>query len=310
MGWFWETILQAAELWSRALPYTFIGVMLANLALELGLFQRVFPLIGPVLRRAGFSNESGVAFLVAFGSPPTATAMLAGFFQEGKINSRETLLAAVGTWFPQAVYESIVYLAPVALPFLGTVGLAYIGLFLANGLLVSGIVLFIAAFSLSGSVTESPAVNVSEKQPWRDVLIRCLKQTYFVLKRMVVLALPISIAALLLVNSGVLNGITDSFGGLMLPSEAITAIPVCLANPVAAYAMLGDLLQREMLNQRLVLLTLLLANLLTSLRYILAHRLPYYMGIFGVRMGLKITAVGALLRLGWTGFFIFLLAVW
>lgn len=310
MGWFWDTIWRAAELWALALPYTILGVLLANLALGLGLFQHIFPLFRPVLRRAGFNGESGVAFLVAFGSPPTATAMLVGFFQEGKIGPRETLLAAVGTWFPQTVYESIVYLAPVAVPFLGTVGLAYIGLFLVNGLLVSGVIFVAAAFLLSDNGTEPAPVAAGESKPWRDVLIRCLERTYFVLKRMVLLALPISMVALLLVNSGVFNGLTDSLGGLVLPSEAITAIPVCLANPVAAYAMLGDLLHRELLNPRLTLLTLLLANLFTSLRYILAHRLPYYMGIFGVRMGLKITAVGALLRLGWTGFFIVLLLVY
>jgi len=304
VGWFWDTIWRAAELWAHALPYTILGVLLASLALELGLFQRIFPLFRPVLRRAGFSSESGVAFLVAFGSPPTATAMLAGFFQEGKISPRETMLATVGTWFPQTVYESIVYLAPAAMPFLGTVGLAYMGLFLANGLLVSGVIFAAAAFLLSDNGTEPAPVAAGESKPWREVLVRCVKLTCFVLKRMVLLALPISIVALLLVNSGVFNNLTDSLGGLVLPSEAITAIPVCLANPVAAYAMLGDLLHRELLNPRQTLLTLLLANLFTSLRYILAHRLPYYMGIFGVRMGLKITTVGALLRLGWTGFFI------
>lgn len=307
MVWFWEAAWRAVELWARALPYTLLGILLANLALELGLFHRFFPLLRPFLRRAGFSGECGMAFLVAFGSPPTAAAMLAGFFQEGKIGPRETLLAAVGTWFPQTVYESIVHLAPVVIPFLGAVGLAYIGFFLANGFLVSGVVFIAAAFLLPKIAAESSPAGGREKPAWREVLQRCLEQTFFVLKRMVLLALPISIAAMVFVNSRALKNLPDSFMGFALPPEALTAIPVCLANPMAAYAMLADLLQQELLDFRLTLLTLLMANFVTSLRYILAHRLPYHMGIFGARMGLQITAVGALLRLGWTAFFIALL---
>lgn len=304
MDWFWEAAFRAVELWARALPYSILGIFLANLALELGLFHRFFPLIRPYLRWAGFSGECGVAFLVAFGSPPTAAAMIAGFFQQGKISPRETLLAAVGTWFPQTVYESIVHLAPVAIPFLGAVGLAYIGFFLANGFLVSGVVFIAAAFLLAKNAAEAPPAGQREKPAWREALRRCLRQTVFVLKRMVLFALPVSIAALVFVNSGILKNLPDSFMGFVLPPEALAAIPVCLANPMAAYAMIADLLQREILDFRLTLLTLLMANFVTSLRYILAHRLPYHMGIFGARMGLRITAVGTLLRLGWTAFFI------
>ncbi|MFZ5648923.1 MAG: nucleoside recognition domain-containing protein [Bacillota bacterium] len=307
MGWIWETAWRAVEIWARALPYTILGILLANLALELGLFHRLFPLIRPFLRRAGFSGECGVAFLVAFGSPPTAAAMLAGFFQEGKIGPRETLLAAVGTWFPQTVYESIVHLAPAAIPFLGVVGLAYIGFFLANGFLVSGLVFIAAAFLLSKNSAESSSSAEREKPSWREVMRRCLEQTFFVLKRMILIALPVSVAVLVFVNSGILKNLPGSFIGFALPPEALTAIPVCLANPVAAYAMLADLLQRDILDFRLTLLTLLMANFVTSLRYILTHRLPYHMGIFGAGMGLRVTAVGALLRLGWTVFFIAIL---
>lgn len=129
MAWFWDTLWRVVVIWARALPYAVFGVLAANLALEVGLFQRLYPLFAPLLRRVGFSMDVGPVFLVAFGSPQAAVAMLAGLRQEGRISRRETLLAAVGTWFPQTVYESVVYLAPAAIPFLGTVGLAYIGFF-------------------------------------------------------------------------------------------------------------------------------------------------------------------------------------
>ncbi|MEW6727426.1 MAG: nucleoside recognition domain-containing protein [Bacillota bacterium] len=311
MHWVWDTAWRAVEVWARALPYTVLGVLLANLALGLGFFQRLHPLFTPLLRRIGFTSDAGIALLVAFGSPPTAVAMLAGLYQEGRISRRETLLTAIGTWFPQTVYESVVYLAPVAIPFLGSVGLAYTAFFLANGLLVSGVAFIAAAFLLRpGSADSAPVPATNRERPLRDVFGHCIKRTVYVLRRMVLLALPVSIAAMLLVNAGWFKEMLGSLDNVPLPPAALTAIPVCLANPVAAYAMLGDLLQQGVLNPHLTLLTLMLANFVTSLRYILAHRLPYYVGLFGSRLGLEITAVGALLRLGWTGVFIVLLFIW
>lgn len=311
MPWVWDTAWRAVEMWARVLPYTIFGVLLANLALELGFFQRLHLVFRPLLRRVRFSGDAGVAFLVAFGSPPTAVAMLAGLHREGKISRRETLLTGVAMWFPQTVYESIVYLAPTVIPFLGMVGLVYIALFLANGLLVSGVA-FVAGIFLLHAVNNDPALlpETSRERPWPEVLRECLKRTVWVLKRMVLLALPVSIAVLLLIETDWFKNLMSTFSGLALPPEALTAIPVCFANPVAAYALLGDLLARDVLSPRMVLLTLMLANLATSLRYILAHRLPYYTGLFGIRLGLQITFAGALLRLGWTAVFIALLFIW
>jgi hypothetical protein len=34
--WVWYTALQTVRIWARALPYTVLGVLLANLTLEMG----------------------------------------------------------------------------------------------------------------------------------------------------------------------------------------------------------------------------------------------------------------------------------
>lgn len=154
-----------------------------------------------------------------------------------------------------------------------------------------------------------PLPTARWERSWGEVCGYSLKRTLRVVKLMVFPALPVSIAAMLLVNAGWFKEALTALNYLALPPEALGAISVCLANPVAAYAMLGDLLHQGVLDQRLVLLTLLLANFATSLRYILAHRLAYHVGLFGSRLGLAVTFVGALLRLGWTGVFIGLLLI-
>ena len=75
----------------------------------------------PILNGAHFTPHSGVAFMTAFGSPIAAVAMISEFYGEGKIDQKETLLATVATWFPQTIYESLVYISPTIVPVLGRI---------------------------------------------------------------------------------------------------------------------------------------------------------------------------------------------
>lgn len=85
-----------------------------------------------------------------------------------------------------------------------------------------------------------------------------------------------------------------------LPPEVLAIIPLVVANPTAAYVTVADLMETDVLNLKLALLNLFAGNLLVSTRYILTHRLPYYSGIFGPVLSLKIITVSAGLRLGLT----------
>ena len=85
-----------------------------------------------------------------------------------------------------------------------------------------------------------------------------------------------------------------------LPPEALAVIPLELANPMAAYIVLADLMDAGILDFKLALLTLLVGHLPVSLRYIITHRLPYYSGIFGPVMSVKVISVSAGLQLGLT----------
>lgn len=89
-------------------------------------------------------------------------------------------------------------------------------------------------------------------------------------------------------------------GWMPLPPEVLAIIPLVVANPTAAYVTVADLMETDVLNLKLALLTLFAGNLLVSTRYILTHSLPYYSGIFGPVLSLKIITVSAGLRLGLT----------
>ena len=137
---------------------------------------------------------------------------------------------------------------------------------------------------------EIVAESESQKVVIRTALKRSVNSSLNLLKRIVLIALPVSIIAFVLIDLGVFD---------VLP-EALAVIPLELANPTVAYITLADLMDAGIIDFKLALLTLLLGHLLVSLRYIISHRLPYYSGIFGPVMSLKVISVSAGLQLGLT----------
>ncbi len=291
------SIIRALELWIFVLPFTVVGMLVASIAIEFQIFNRLFPVLKPILERAHFSQGSGFAFITAFGSPIAAVAMVAELYAEKEITQEEAVLVTVATWFPQTIYETIAYIFPI-IPLLGIVGIAYIFLFLLNGLIVAILMFIIGRAVLTEKSYE--IVEDHDKIAIKAALKRSVNSSTRLLKRLVAIGLPVSIIAIVFIDMGVFDGLPQYLDWLPLPPEALAIIPLKLANPMAAYITLADLMDAGILDFKLALLTLLVANAFLSLRYIFAHRLPYYFGIFGPALGLKITSVSAGLRLGLT----------
>lgn len=301
------SVVRAVELWISVFPFTVAGILGASIAVELRIFDLLFPLLKPILHRAHFTPHSGVALMAAFGSPITAVAMISEFYGEGKIDQRETLLATVATWFPQTIFESFVYIFPTIIPILGIVGLAYLSLFILNGIIVALLVVIAGRVLLAQKDCEFASENERKNIVLRTALKRGLLNSVNLLKRVVLFAFPVSVLVFVLIDLGLFDTVSGHLDWMPLPSEALAIVPLVVANPTAAYITVSNLLETEVLDFKLALLTLLVGNLLVSARYILTHRLPYYSGIFGPVLSLKIISVSAGLRLGLTVLMIFAL---
>jgi hypothetical protein len=317
------SVIRAVELWISVFPFTATGILLASIAIEFGIFDRLSPAMKPILNGAHFTPHSGIAFMTAFGSPIAAVAMISEFYSEGKIDQKETLLVTVATWFPQTIYESFVYISPTIVPVLGVVGIAYISLFVLNGTIVALIVLLAGRALLTRKacefVAETEGRNIEygekgnrkpedKKLAIKVALKRSVLNSVKLLKRVVLVAFPVSVLIFVLIDLGAFDALPYP-GGMPLPAEALTVIPLVVANPTAAYVTVAGLMDTEILDFKLALLTLLAGNLLVSTRYILTHRLPYYSGIFGPALSLKIISVSAGLRLGLTSLMILALGL-
>lgn len=184
------SVVRAVELWISVFPLTAIGILLASTAVEFGIFDRLFPVMKPILNKAHFTPHSGVAFMTAFGSPIAAVTMISEFYEEGKIDQKETLLATVATWFPQTIYETFVYISPTIVPILGTVGIAYLSLFVLNGTIVALLVFIAGRVLLTRKDCEFAPEKVNGKPVIRIALKRSIVNSVKLLKRVVLFAFP------------------------------------------------------------------------------------------------------------------------
>ncbi len=193
---------------------------MAGLAVELKIFDRLLPLAKPVTRLAHFSPGSELAFLVAFGSPIAAEAMIAEFYDEKKIDKREALIAAIATWFPLSINTSIIYFLPVLVPMLGLAGVIYILLFVLSGMLMTIFMLFAGKILLTDNSGEFILDN--RKTPFKTAFKKSIKSSMGILKRILLIALPASVIAFILVDAGVFGALPEYLDWIpLLPPESL-----------------------------------------------------------------------------------------
>ena len=152
----------------------------------------------------------------------------------GKINRKEALLATVAIWFPQTIYEAFAYIAPTIVPVLGMLGIVYLALFVLNGMVVAVLMFIAGRVLLARKDCEFVAESGSEKVVIRTTLKRSVNSSLHLLKRIVLIALPMSIIAFVLIDLGVFDALPRYLGWMPLPPEALAVIPLELANPMAA----------------------------------------------------------------------------
>lgn len=281
----------------RAVSLVTVGVIVANIVLESDAMRKLSPLIRPFCSAANLPREGTIALFASFFNPTAGKSTLAGFYQDGKIGDRETIVTLVMSTFPTVVGESLFRVhAPVALVLLGArIG----GIYLALGFLAAFLQSFWAfvyaklRFASPACVDESIYTEIPKK-PANQRVKTALKKSYTMLIRI----LPIMVIAFLIIDVlfalGVMDHISVVFDPVLrvldLPGEVITALVADLAHSTAGYAIVAALLAKGVITAKQAILTLLIGSVLIISLVYLKYSLPLYMSLFG-KLGAKITAI-------------------
>ncbi|MEA2074759.1 MAG: nucleoside recognition domain-containing protein [Euryarchaeota archaeon] len=282
----------------RAVSLITVGVIIANLVLESDAMRKLSPLIRPFCRASNLPKEGAVALFASFFNSTAGKSTLAGFYHEGKIGDKETILTLVMSTFPIVAGESLFRVhAPIALVLLGPfIGSIYIALSLLSAFLQS-FAAFVYAKLRFPQCVEEDIYEYAEKTPKNQQLKTALKKSVSTLKRV----LPIMVVAFLVVDFmftlSVMNTISVVFDPVLrvldLPGAVITALVADLAHFSAGYAIVAALLAKGAITAKQAIITLLIGSMLIITLVYLKYSLSMYISLFG-KLGVKITVINYL----------------
>lgn len=284
------------------LPVFAVGVIAAESLITLGWINRMTWMTRPLTKLGNLKMECGASFLTAFLSPAAGNSMLMRYYEAGLIERKELFIAAVVNTFPGIVMHWRTML-PVALPLIGVFGLVYYGLLVLVGLTKTILALLMGRFLLkpeNSNVSADPVPQAHGKSGLKSVLVGSLKRSRKTIFRITRTTIPITFVMFVLIHAGIFERLNQSLE--VMPNifpfspEALSIVVTRIGSNVGAFTVAGNLLYAGSVSGRDVVLSLLVGNLLASginLRYLI----PYYLGIFGSGLGIRVLAVSTGLRM-------------
>ncbi|KQC05149.1 MAG: nucleoside recognition protein [Methanolinea sp. SDB] len=276
-----------------------IGIVLASILVETGIFSRISRLTRPLCRISGLTESATTSILAIFINPTAGKAMLAGLYNDGRVEKEEIIPTLVMSTFPVVLGESLfrVHL-PAAIVLLGPlVG----GLHVLLNLFSSGLQMFWAILytrfmvrkRISFDCIDTPAVPDPIRFS-RERLVLGITKAWPQLRRII----PVTVIAVLVFAVLSIYGIMDLIGALFtpvlgaigLPGESSTALVAQVLRSYAGYAVVASLMTTGILGLKDALVTLLIGSMMVITLIYVRYTFPLNISLFG-RFGLKITAV-------------------
>jgi hypothetical protein len=277
-----------------------LGIILASVLVETGIFSRLSRLTRPLCRISGLSEPSATAILAIFLNPTAGKALYAGLYYDKKVGKEEVIPTLVMSTFPVVLGESLfrVHL-PAAIVLLGPVigGLhVFLNLF-SSSLQMTGAIIY-TRFVLRKRVpqpccdrVETPVQKVTFS---RDRLEAGFRKALLQLRRII----PVTVIAVLAFTVLTLYGVMDLIGALFqpvlgaigLPGESSTALVAQILRSYAGYAVVASLVATGTLVVKTALVTLLIGRMMVITLIYLRYTFPLNLSLFG-KFGIKITAV-------------------
>lgn len=294
------SLISAAKCLSVMVPSMILGVILVNLIVSLGFVSKLSFLARPVTSFGHLKDECGVSFITAFGSPIAANSMLVELYSKGEIKKRELYIASLANSFPTIIMHWYLML-PILIPLLGMTGLAYFGILVLVGLVKTTGVLLTSHFILPGKNPKSLLTEDRKRPTFRAAFRESIKSSKQMIKRIVLITIPVTVITFIFIDLGVFEAMTSYLKGitkyLPIPPEGVTIIGAQFASHIAAYTVASNFLSKGILFGKDIILILLTGSVLTSIVN-LRELIPYYIGIFGPRIGTKLMLIATALRQG------------
>jgi hypothetical protein len=191
-------------------------------------------------------------------------------------------------------------LLPVFIPLLGMAGMIYLGILTAVGLLRTLVTLLIGRFLLNEK-KYIPNNIIHQPHSFSKSLKMSVKKSKKTIYRIITMTIPVTILVFVMIDAGFFEVLASFLKEhavfVPVPGEALPIIAAQFTANIAAYTIAGNLLSAGILNTKEIVVSLLVGKILSSIMSI-RILIPYYVGIFGSKLGTHIMIYSALLREG------------
>ena len=302
----------AGELLGRTLPFMILGVITAEMIMSMGFVNKLSFIARPITRFSHLKQECGVSFLMAFGSPSAANAMLAKYREDGLISKKEMFLASMINYFPGVLLHWRIML-PLLIPLLGTIGLVYFLLIVLIGIIKTSLLMVASRFLLPASPAPKLTLETKPRPPFKEAFIQSLRSSRGTIMRMVVITVPTMLVISILIKAGVFESMASYLSGvsayLPIPANGLAIIASMFGHAIAAFTVASNLLAVGEITARDVILSLLIGSVLSSIVFMLRISMPHYVGIFGPKTGIQLMLISSTIRSAITIVLIVILAL-
>jgi hypothetical protein len=228
------------------------------------------------------------------------------------IGRGELIVAALINSFPSVVMHWR-YLIPVYVPLLGVFGVIYFAILVGIGFLKTGIVMTAGRILFPAvQPPRAPERSAGTAPSLKEAVQASLRPTAKALRRILGIMIPTLVVVALLIEAGIFDAVAAYLEGASrlfpIPPEGLAIIAAKFGSYIAAASLASGLLAAGDMSGRDIVITLLVANLLTSLVTYLRWLGSFYVAIFGPRRGTEIMLLSVALQDGLLLIAIFLLA--
>jgi hypothetical protein len=287
------SVLLTKLIWplTRATLFISIGLFVGLIIEGMGWTNRLAVIARPFMRWGHLSDQMGAAFTTAFASGTASLSMLMSFHQEGSMSRREVTFSILLNTFP-SYFLHLPRTFFILLALVGKAGVIYITLTFCAALLRFVTVLLCAHFILPESQSHNDAEE-SKKREWKELLRETSKKLKPQLARILRIVLPVYLIVMLISDMGFFLWLRESLAHVIssafIPIDAMSIVIFSLmAEFTSGYAAAGAMLEAGSLNVFQTVLALVLGYIIASPVRALRHQMPYYIGIFGPALGIRL----------------------
>ena len=299
-----DILLKSLLFCVRIIPTIFLSIVLVNMLEKTGWTGKIAWMARPFTKLGKLKEVSGVSFIMSFGSPSAGNAMLMQLYTENKIDRKEMYVASLANTFPAALMHWRSML-PVLIPILGMTGLIYFLIFVFIGFAKTITVLIIGRFILKDNIELITIVKQERiKIQFTELLKSSIKNSIPLMKRILFITVPTTILVFGLVDLGFferlayyLRNVSNFFP---VPLEGISIATAYIGQSIAAYTIAGNMMAEGIISSKEVILSLLLGQILSCVITAFRYSAPYYIGIFGTKMGSQLLIISSVMRVVFT----------